>query len=137
MKENWSIEACPNCASRRVISRRPRPTDTLFGWIRYVVDWVLGGAGADRASAIGNRGLYGATATTLEYGYSRNRLDLKVGLKTPDLFWRCPDCHKKGEIRDLAELEGDVSLLESMEKTITDEGGGVRGAISNQDNRRR
>jgi hypothetical protein len=55
----------------------------------------------------------------------RNRLDLKVGLKTPDLFWRCPDCHKKGEIRDLSELDGDIGLMESMEKTITEEGGGV------------
>ncbi len=123
------IEPCPNCGSKNVSWRKPRPTDTVLTWARYLVDFALGGGSADRAGAIGGPGMYGDTATSVSYTELRQRFDMKVGLKTPDLFWKCPDCKKKGEVRDLAALGGDIGLLSSMEGTISSEGGGVTGGI--------
>ena len=122
-------EPCTSCGSKNVRWRRPRPTDVPLTWAAFLVDWAFGGAGRDHASAIGGPGMYGDTGTSAAYGELRERFEMKVGLKVPEAFWKCPDCHKKGEVRDLASLGGDIGLLSSMEGTISQEGGGVSSRI--------
>jgi len=129
MKELKKTEPCPNCGSRNANWRRPRPTDVPLTWAAYLIDFVLGGAGRDHATAIGGQGSFGETGTSAAYGELRERFEMKVGLKVPEAFWKCPDCHKKGEVRDLNALSGDIGLLGSMEGTISQEGGGVSQSI--------
>lgn len=130
MSKREGPEPCPNCGSRNARWRKPRPLDVPLTWGAFMIDFVLGGAGRDRATALPyGPGMPADSGTTATYGELKERFDMKVGLKVPEAFWRCPDCRKKGEVRDLASLGADIALISGMESAVSAEGGGVSDSI--------
>jgi hypothetical protein len=96
---------CALCSSNEVSWRARRPTDVLFTWLRYGLEFFFAAAGKGakpRGQYHLPRGVWmphqedrGAAAENFEFDGSTRR-----ALATPRSYWRCRHCGKKGEVYD-------------------------------------
>ena len=83
---------CPACASRNVRWRARGIPDRARTWLRY--------GGEFFASAIFDAGSYSNVRfpDQVHEGVLHEMRESRVGLKTPEFFWKCADCRKRGYV---------------------------------------
>ncbi|MDE3094742.1 MAG: hypothetical protein KGK07_01925 [Chloroflexota bacterium] len=123
---------CPLCDSTNVRWRRRRFYDVIRTYLRYIADRVVGAAfGGTRTTIIGpaySDRASDARLASIEYREERNIYEDRVGTMTAPLFWKCPDCGRKGQVFDhLDGVLGERERLAGLEDRI--EGG--LGAVGN------
>lgn len=84
---------CPNCRSQNVRWRKRRWYDGPLNFI----ETMLSGANVMHT----NDGISPMQHSYMDPAFMRNKAiqehRRKMGRPTAELFWKCPDCHSKGE----------------------------------------
>ena len=83
MAGKGEIPRCPSCGSSAVHWRRRHLVDQVRTLLLCCTDYLLGHA-HDRPRRETNRDIY----------------EIGIGIRTANLFWRCPDCRRNGTIFD-------------------------------------
>jgi hypothetical protein len=85
---------CPICNSTAVRWRGRGAHDVVFTGLRYIVELF---ASIIQGSP-GSRMRYRATWGDVRGNYRDEMREARTGWKTARWFWRCPDCHQKGQV---------------------------------------
>ena len=138
MNAYGEVDPCPNCGSTNVRWRRRRFSDVVLTHARYLADLVVStlfGTGQTRiAGSSGSRSAGRANLQAVAYSESRQFYESRMGTKTAARFWKCPDCHKKGQIFD--NVRGSVKVGDSLVGSGGDVTGNVSGGPINRENTR-
>jgi hypothetical protein len=81
---------CPLSDSPKVRWTKPRPHQYVLTWVRHVTDLSLAGV-------LSSRRRY-RSARDVRTDVMGTQLEMKTGLKTPEWFWKCPDCKHRGYV---------------------------------------
>ncbi len=147
---------CPDCGSTNVRWRGRRWHDVIRTWLRHFADYLPAAAFGIGRPKVGDSSV-GAQQTfqdgwpisisnhqaeeivrRSQYEQSREVYDIETGYVTPDLFWKCGDCRRKGHVFANPEnLLGLRAELASLEDSIVRHAGGVSNEIDRDGLKRR
>lgn len=123
-------DPCPNCGSHNVRWRRRRFSDVILTYLRYFIDTMAGTVfGAGGTSVAGSSVSERATEARvegMEYKEARRIYEDRAGTATANRFWKCHDCHQKGQVFDhIDTILSDRERLVGMEGDIEQNLGAV------------
>ncbi len=138
MNAYGEVGPCPNCGSTNVRWRHRRFYDVILTYLRYLTDVTAGTLfGAGRTSIPGGSGSQRAAQAYLDaaqYRQERTIYESRAGTMTAKRFWKCPDCHEKGQVFEGVErIAGARERLGELESDITSNLGSVGSPISHDD----